>query len=207
MSTQPGRLKLAGSLSGPSSSWAITEVKLAEALERSGAPKRALRLHVEGGWLTLEPSQSDWPLDGFASGPAAEVLAQTLQELLQSVTPQCEVRERVPSEWASTLRLTEFHPKHKFEVLFGLTAEGIQAVGRESPWCPVPPPKARDWWARNWRLTLAIVVALASMLYLQRDYLKAEWQRWNEPAATSGSPASSDPPVAQDSPARSDSAE
>jgi hypothetical protein len=183
MSIQAGQFMIEGSLSGPSSSWALTEVKLAQALQNAGAPAKALRLHVEGGWLTLEPGRSDGIFDQIPTSPAAEAIGQALRDLLQAVPPHCAEAERAPLEWASTLRLTEYHAEQKFEVLFGLTAQGLQAVGRESPWRPVPPRRFRDWWQANGRIALAILIAVASMAYLQREVLKQEWQKWTTPAA------------------------
>jgi hypothetical protein len=200
MSAQPGQLKLEGSLSGPISSWALTAVKLSQALQSAGAPAQALQLHIEGGWLTLEPVQNEWALEQFSSAPPAEVLGSALQQLMQTVPPLCAEGEKVPMEWASTLRLTEFHHEHKLEVLFGLTDQGVQAVGRESPWRPVPPMSARDWLRRKWRLVLAVLVALVSAAYLQRDLIKAEWQKWNEPSAAETNDSGQSPSESSDRP-------
>ncbi|MBC8404985.1 MAG: hypothetical protein H8E15_07150 [Planctomycetes bacterium] len=170
MSAKPGQVELAGSMSGPWAEWPLQPENLRQALRDFGAPESALRLHVDGGWLTVEPGQEFVAAELFSDAAPAQLLAQVLQQLH-------ELRlNKGSEEWVSTLRVIEYEQSQKREVLIGLTSEGIQSVGRESAWCAVPEPSQWDWLRRNWIIVTLLLIAVVASLYLNRDELLRIWQ-------------------------------
>jgi hypothetical protein len=189
MNAQPGWVEIAGSMTGPWQEWPLQPESLRAALRKAGAPDTALKLHTDGGWLTIEPGHEFMPTDSFGSVAPAEALAAALQEL-HALMPKAS------EEWASTLRLTEFHEQHKVEALVGLTATGIQAVGRQSPWLAVPEAGIGDWVRKYWLVAILLAIALGGTLYMNWDQILEDWRNPNgapaQPAEDSGAePASS----------------
>lgn len=169
MNAQPGWVEIAGSMAGPWQEWPLQPESLRAALRKAGAPEDALKIHTDGGWLTIEPGHEFMPVDTFGGGHPAEVLASALQEV-HALMPK-------PSEeWASTLRLTEYQEQQKVEALIGLTQEGVQAVGRQSPWLAVPEAGATDWLRKYWLIAIMLTIALGGMLYLQWDEIVASFR-------------------------------
>lgn len=169
MRPQPGWVQLAGSMAGPWQEWPLQPEALRSALRDAGAPEDALKLHTDGGWLTVEPGHEFIPSDTFGSAQPAEVLAAALHSL-HGQMPQAS------EEWASTLRLTEFQEKHKVEALIGLTQDGVQAVGRQSPWVAVPEAGPMDLLRRYWLVGIFLAIALGGTLYLNWDEMLASWR-------------------------------
>ena len=170
MSAQPGQVELAGSMSGPWAEWPLQPENLRQALRDFGAPENALKLHVDGGWLTVEPGQEFFAVELFANASPAQLLGEVLQQLH-------ELRLKKESEeWVSTLRVIEYLRSQKMEALIGLTVDGIQVVGRESAWCAVPEPSPWDWLRRHWLIVTLLLIAVGSSLYLNRDELLRIWQ-------------------------------
>ncbi len=164
MSVRPGMVELAGSMAGPWTEWPLQPERLRAALRDLGAPEDALTLHSDGGWLTIEPGREFVETAAFGNGVPAEILAAALQNL-HGLMPK-------PSEeWASTLRLTEYQQGQKVEALFGLTAEGVQAVGRQTPWQPVPEAGPLDLLRKYWLIGIMLLVAIGGTVYLNWDQL------------------------------------
>ncbi len=166
MKPQPGWVEIAGSIAGPWQEWPLQPESLRAALRNAGAPDTALKLHTDGGWLTIEPGHEFMPTESFGGSAPAEALAAALQELHALMPKPTE-------EWASTLRLTEFHQQHKVEALVGLTSTGIQAVGRQSPWVAVPEAGIGDLVRKYWLIAILLVIALGGWLYVNWDQMLA----------------------------------
>jgi hypothetical protein len=160
----PGTVLVEGLVEGPASSWNPDPAALAGALKRAGAPATCLTIHEDGGRRALEPGAAHYPRGQFASDPA-EALALALTFLFEGN------QGKPPTEWFSTLRVTEYGERTKRETLIAFAPDGVRSAGGESAWAP--PPSATGGGMRalaaRWPLVLLVVAALGVVAWLKRD--------------------------------------